>query len=429
MSKVLDYFKTITATPRCSFKTNSMKDKIKEIASSLGYEVSTDKSGNVLCKKGTPKICLQSHYDMVCLGDVSSIELIEKDGILRAKNSTLGADNGMGMAIMFTCMEKYDDLECLFTNDEEVGLIGASGLELEISSDKLLNLDGEEEKEIYIGCAGGIDIVSKLNLEYLPLNKDEVVYEISIKDLAGGHSGVDIDKNIDSATKVLAYELAKHDFKLLHVEGGELRNSISKNAKAVISTFKGFELFNTALHVHKIDYKREYIKDGQNIIKALNAFAQGVREFDKSLNIPSTSINLGVVRVEEGVLQVDCSARAMKNNDLKSLADETESFFQLIGCKTSQNDGHEPWVPDIGGFADVVKQEMNKIYDDADFCAIHAGLECGILMQRQSKKIEAVAIGPTIRFPHSLREECDLGSVERISLVVERIIDGINEVS
>ncbi len=154
-----------------------------------------------------------------------------------------------------------------------------------------------------------------------------------------------------------------------------------------------------------------------------------MRGFDKSFNIPSTSINLGLVRMNDGVLQVDCAARAMKNDDLIRLADETESFFQLIGCKTSQSDGHEPWVPNIGDFADTVKQEMAEVYDDADFCAIHAGLECGILMQRQSKRIEAVAIGPTIRFPHSLREECDLGSVERISLVVERIIDVINEVS
>ncbi len=429
MNKVLDYFKVITATPRCSFKTSSMQEKIKEIAKKLGYTINVDKAGNILCKKGNPKVCLQSHYDMVCLGDVSNIELVEKDGILKAKNSTLGADNGMGMSIMFACMEEFDDLECLFTNDEEVGLIGASNLELQLTSNKLLNLDGEEEKEIYIGCAGGIDIISKLDLEYADLDEEETVYEVSIKDLAGGHSGVDIDKGIDSATKILVKELSKHALKLLHVEGGELRNSIPKNAKAVVATSKELKLENKDLHVEKISYKREYIKDGHNIIKALNAFAQGVRGFDKSFNIPSTSINLGVVRINNGVLQVDCAARAMKNEDLINLADETESFFQLIGCETSQNDGHEPWVPDIGEFANIVKQEMQKVYEDASFCAIHAGLECGILMQRQSKKIEAVAIGPTIRFPHSLREECDLSSVKRISLVVERIIDGINEVN
>jgi len=425
MSKVLEYFRTITATPRCSFKTDVMQEKIVSIAKNLGYKVSLDKVGNILCQKGTPKVCLQSHYDMVCLGDTSKIELIEEQGILRAKNSTLGADNGMGMAIMFTVMEKFDNLECLFTNDEEVGLIGASGLELELSSNRLLNLDGEEEREIYIGCAGGTDIVSKLILEYIPLDKDEKIYEIGIKDLVGGHSGVDIDKGIDSAIKILAAELEKHDFKLLHVEGGEVRNSISKKARAVVATCKEIELVNSALSVEKIEYKREYIKDGQKIVKALNAFAQGVRGFDKTLNIPSTSINLGVVSIDDGVLKIDCAARAMENKDLITLSSETESFFQLIGCETSQSDGHEPWVPNVGDFANVVKSEMSKVYDDASFCAIHAGLECGILMQRQSKKIEAVAIGPTIRFPHSLREECDLDSVERISKVVENIVRGL----
>jgi dipeptidase D len=427
--QVLDYFKIITATPRCSFKTDKMKEKIIEIAKRLKYSVHCDKSGNILCQKGKPKICLQSHYDMVCVGDFENIELLEKNGILKAKNSTLGADNGMGMAIMFSCMEKFDNLECLFTNDEEVGLIGATNLELNLSSDKLLNLDGEEACDIYVGCAGGIEVISKLSLEYLPLNDDDVVYEVSIKDLPGGHSGVDIDKGIDSAIKILAKELVKHDLKLLYVEGGEFRNSIPKSAKAVVATSKELKLSNGALYVEKIEYRREYIKDGKRVIKAIDAFAQGVRGFNRDFNTPATSVNLGVVRIEDNNLNIICSTRAMQNDDLITVADETESFFQLIGFKTSQSDGHEPWVPDIGKFASVVKKEMLNVYENASFCAIHAGLECGILIQTQKKKIEAVAIGPTIRFPHSLREECDLSSVDKINLVVKRIIDGINEVS
>ncbi len=427
--QVLDYFKIITATPRCSFKTQKMRDKIVEIAKSLDYSVHCDKSGNILCQKGKPKVCLQSHYDMVCVGDFDNIELFEKDGILKAKNSTLGADNGMGMAIMFYCMEKFDNLECLFTNDEEVGLIGATNLELELSSDKLLNLDGEEACDIYVGCAGGIEVISKFSLEYLPLNDDELVYEVSIKDLPGGHSGVDIDKGIDSAIKVFAKELVKHDLKFLYIEGGEYRNSIPKSAKAIVATSKELKFSNSALHVKKIEYKREYIKDGKTLIKAIDAFAQGVRGFNKDFNTPSTSVNLGVLREEDNVLNIICSTRAMKNEDLITVADETESFFQLIGCETSQSGGHEPWVPNVGKFANSVKKEMLKVYENASFRAIHAGLECGILIQTQKKEIEAVAIGPTIRFPHSLREECDLSSVDKISLVVERIIDGINEVS
>ncbi len=180
--------------------------------------------------------------------------------------------------------------------------------------------------------------------------------------------------------------------------------------------------------IKRVEYKREYIKNGANIVKALHAFSQGVRGFDKSFNIPSISINLGVVCVDDGILKIYCSARAMKNEDLINLANETKSFFELIGCKTSQSNWHKPWLPNIGKFANMVKKEMLKVYGDVSFCTMHAGLESGVLIQRQSKKIEAITIGPTIRFPHSLREECDLDSVDRISLIVERIIDGINTV-
>lgn len=420
---ILEYFEIITATPRCSFKTEKMRDKIIEIAKSLSCEVSVDKTGNILCKKGKPNICLQAHYDMVCLGDTKNIELIKEDSILKAKNSTLGADNGMGMAIMLSAMEKYEDIECLFTNDEEVGLIGATNLELQIESSNLLNLDGEEAEEIYIGCAGGIDVVSTLALEYEALG-NEKIYEISVKDMPGGHSGVDIDKGIDSAIKVLIRELIEHDIKLLHLQGGEVRNSIPKNASAIIASLEDLCLNNNSLHVKQIDYKKDYIKDGDKILKTLNAFSQGVRGFDKKFDVPSTSINLGLIKTDKGKIQFDCAARSMKNEDLTILGNETKSLFELIGCEVVFSDIYMPWAPQIGNFAKKVQEKMSKVYQNAQFHAIHAGLECGILMQTQKKKIQAVAIGPTIRYPHSLREECDLDSVETIASVVYAIIEG-----
>ena len=322
-------------------------------------------------------------------------------------------------------MEKFSDIECLFTSDEEVGLIGASHLELELTSCKLLNLDGEEESDIYVGCAGGIDILASLSLEYLPLSKDEKIYEISVKNLAGGHSGVDIDKGIDSAIKVLAEELVRHDVKLLHVKAGEARNSIPKNAIAIIASKKEINTHNDSVKIKSIEYKREYIKDSPKIIKALDAFAQGVRAFDKEFMIPSISINLGVIGIEEGKLSIACAARAMKNEDLVRLANQTESFFQLAGFSTVQADSHGPWMPNAGEFATMVKEKMSKLYPHVALKAIHAGLECGILIQKQLHSIEAVAIGPTIRYPHSTREECDLSSVQRMAKVVEDIIEGL----
>jgi len=130
MQAILEHFKAISAVPRCSYRTEKMKNFIKDFASDLGYLVQEDVSGNVLCVKGTPRVCLQAHYDMVCIGNTDPIVLYQEGSLLKARASTLGADNGMGMAIMFWAMERNDDLECLFTNDEEVGLLGAMGFSL-----------------------------------------------------------------------------------------------------------------------------------------------------------------------------------------------------------------------------------------------------------------------------------------------------------
>ena len=425
MSKILEHFKTISAIPRCSYKADMMKEKIINFSKDLGFEVTVDKVGNILCKKGNPSICLQAHYDMVCIGDTHPMELVQVGSILSAKNSTLGADNGMGMAMMFSCMEKFEDIECLFTSDEEVGLIGASNLELTIHSSKLLNLDGEHEGDIYIGCVGGVYIVSELSLEYLPLHVDEYIYEISAENLRGGHSGIDIDKGIDSAIKVLAKELVGHDVKLLHVEGGEFRNSISKNAKAIVSSKEKIILKNNTISIKPTQFKREYIKNGDLIIKALDAFSQGVRSYNTEFMIPSVSINLGLIKIVDGIMRVNCAPRALDDDDLFDIARQIESFFDLAGFTSHQKDFHGAWVPNIGKFANNVKNVMSKKSDNVKFSVIAGGIECGILMKKQSKPMEAVSIGPTIRYPHSTREECDLDSVERINEVVEELLGGI----
>jgi len=189
VNNILEHFKSITAIPRCSYDCARMKAYIKAFALSQHFSVQEDEFGNILCQKGNPTICLQAHYDMVCIGDTSKIELVQDKHILKAKNSTLGADNGMGMAIMFACMEEYEHLECLFTSDEEVGLIGASGFKMPLASSCLLNLDSEEEGEICIGCAGGVDVIATLKLDFLPLLSTEKIYEISACDFPGGTLG------------------------------------------------------------------------------------------------------------------------------------------------------------------------------------------------------------------------------------------------
>lgn len=425
MEQILEHFKAITAIPRCSYHITKMKEYIKEFASSLGYFVQEDHVGNILCHKGTPKICLQAHYDMVCIGDTHQIEIITEGSVIKAKNSTLGADNGMGMAIMFWAMERNENLECLFTADEEVGLIGAMQFRLPLKSSYLLNLDAEEEGAIYIGCAGGMDVIASLQLRYAPLDEEVKLYEIRAFDFAGGHSGVDIDKKIPSAIKALGYELLKHDVLLVSLHGGERRNAIPKSATAVVASRTPLHIEDTRLHVKVLEpgSYTNYITQSGTIIKALGAFAQGVREWDRKLDIPSMSINLGIISDFEGVLRFDCAARAMDDRNLAILAHETIAFFKGFGFDAVQEGWHGAWNPEMTLFAQSVQRVMKEFYPHATFKAIHAGLECGEIIMRQPKKIEAISIGPTISYPHSLREECDMNSVKNTAFIVQNIIN------
>lgn len=425
MEQILEHFKAITAIPRCSYHTTKMKEYIKEFASSLGYFVQEDHVGNIVCRKGIPKICLQAHYDMVCIGDTHHIEIVIEGSVVKAKNSTLGADNGMGMAIMFWAMERNEHLECLFTVDEEVGLIGAMQFRLPLQSSYLLNLDAEEEGSIYVGCAGGLDVIASLKLHYMPLDQELYVYEISAFDFTGGHSGVDIDKKIPSAIKALGYELLKHDLLLISLHGGERRNAIPKSATAIVASKTPLHVDDTRLHVKSLDkgIHLNYIAQSSSIIRAIGAFAQGVREWDRQLDIPSMSINLGIISDFEGVLRLDCAARAMDDENLAILAHETVAFFKALGFEATQEGWHGAWKPEMTPFAQNVQRVMKEFYPHATFKAIHAGLECGELIRRQAKRMEAVSIGPTICYPHSLREECDMNSVKNTAFIVQNIIN------
>jgi len=428
MEAILDHFKTISAIPRCSFHASLMKEYLVSFAKKCGCSTHVDEVGNVLCVKGSPSICLQAHYDMVCIGECESIELVQEGMLLRAKHSTLGADNGMGMALMFWVMETYDNVECLFTADEEVGLIGASHFTLPLTSRYVLNLDSETEGEICIGCAGGVDVIATLALNRIPIPKGVRVYEIVADGFLGGHSGIDIDKHIPSALKVLARELLKTSCVLVHFEGGDRRNAIPKSAKAIVATHEPLEFSDTRLHVRLLEEGSysEALAESKLLLNLLSGFAQGVREWDTVLNIPLSSINMGLVRMEAQSVRFDCAARSMDDENLAILAEETQAFFEALGCDVAQEHWHGAWKPDAGVFAQKLKAIMQTHYPKVSMYAVHAGLECGELIARQAQKIEAASIGPTIRYPHSLREECDLESVARMRVILEKIMNEVD---
>ena len=423
MKEIIDIFKTITKIPHCSFHAEKLKEYIVDEAKKYGCEVQTDKYSNILVSKGKPNICLQAHYDMVCIADAPDIEIVEDEGFLKAKNSSLGADNGIGVAMMLYFLQKYENIEALFTADEEVGLIGAVNLELRIKSKNLLNLDSEEEGHIFVGCAGGVEIFGTKEIEYEKLKSGYDFYQIKTRGFQGGHSGVDIDKNIPNAIKELVFYLNDlKDVKIIKIEGGEAVNSIAKNACAIIAV-KDEELKeseNIAVKKIKNNFDK-YIRFSDETIKMLCQFAHGVRSFDKKFDIPKTSINLAKIEQKEDVLNLSFFARSMDNNSLERIKKETFCFLQSFSFTPRSEHQFPAWNPSINEFSKKVKKIAEKYFENVDFKAIHAGLECGII-QDKFKGLNTLSLGPNIYFPHSNKEKCEIASVKKSAKLVEEIL-------
>ena len=240
MSEIIEHFKTLTQIPHCSKEADKLLDFLVAFAKERDYSVEVDEIKNIYIYKGNPTLCLQAHYDMVCMGKAPVIETYVEEGIMRAKDSSLGADNGIAIAMMMQCMDEGRELEFLLTSDEEIGLIGANEVAFNLKSKYMLNLDSEDEAEVYIGCAGGADITAFKQDEFV--EGKGICYEVAVKGLVGGHSGVDIDKGIPSAIKVLGKYLVENDVtQLASMVAGERRNSIPANAVAIVRSEKVLE--------------------------------------------------------------------------------------------------------------------------------------------------------------------------------------------
>ncbi len=421
---VIDIFKTICTLPHCSHQSDELKSYIIEQARIHGYDVQTDKVGNVLCSHSEAKLILQSHYDMVCIGKAPELELYEEEGCLKAKESSLGADNGIGMAMMLALMHERKKVSCLFTADEEVGLIGAQGIELEIKESVMLNLDTEEEGYVYIGCAGGADIVATKPLHQIDIDEEVTSYELIVDGFPGGHSGVDIDKNIPSAIKHLAAYLVHIPHYLIEISGGERRNSIPRQARALISVPSGMILDAKAEHIQINKLKEAHTKmiyQGHKVIEMIHAFAQGVRSVNNELNVVQNSINLALINTEEKELKVTLSARSMDSEELMLLVDETKCFFNAFDFIAKSEGAYPPWKPQVNPFSREVQKVCQKYFEKADFMAIHAGLECALLKQ-YAPHLDIASIGPNIYDPHSSRESVEIASVYRVFEALKEIV-------
>ena len=508
--RFLGYFEQICSIPHCSYQAQKLGEFLLEFSKSRGFEAKIDESFNIHAIKGKPKICLQAHYDMVCVGEAPKIELENNGEFLSAKNSTLGADNGIGLAIIMDIMDEAQDLEVLFTSDEEVGLIGANAFAGEICAPALLNLDSEDDSEVIIGCAGGLlaefrrefepcelglgELFSSSVSEHLSTgllsnesshstsaknctqnnsNLNANYYELSCEGLEGGHSGMQIAKNIPNAIKELAHFAKNHGANILAMSGGDRDNAIPTWAKALVSASsklqsKGLvnakkldllgakELFaklcdddlkNTIImKANSADFTRnskipmkansaDFTRNSK--IPLLNDFLlalpHGVLGWDEGLGLPKTSANLAIVRTsltskDENAriaFSVQIYARSSSQEELAKLKNSYEAISELAGFQSSFGASSMPWEPEQSEFATSVLNALQKYRPDAKITAIHAGLECGCLsakMKQKGKKLVACSIGPNISGAHTINERCEIKSAQIIAQVLRDLL-------
>ncbi|MDQ7046462.1 MAG: M20/M25/M40 family metallo-hydrolase [Sulfurovum sp.] len=330
MSAIIDHFQTLTQIPRCSKAADKLLDFLVDFSKSRGYSVEVDEVKNIYIHKGNPTLCLQAHYDMVCMGKAPILETYIEDGVMRAKDSSLGADNGMAIAMMMQNMDEGLDLEFLLTADEEIGLIGANEVAFDLKAKYMLNLDSEDEAEVYIGCAGGADLLAFKEDSYV--EGVGICYEVAVKGLTGGHSGVDIDKGIPSAIKVLGKYLLENDVtQLASIYAGERRNSIPANAVVIVRSEKVLEN-DGDVSVRVLKEEPKVLKEGSKIITLIDEFRHGVLAMDEELDIPNMSINLAIITADEkGGVKIEVSARAMAAAELEYMTATTGEFFEFYG--------------------------------------------------------------------------------------------------
>ncbi|HFQ61128.1 MAG TPA: M20/M25/M40 family metallo-hydrolase [Epsilonproteobacteria bacterium] len=420
MSAIIEHFQTLTQIPHCSKEADKLLEFLVSFAKERNYSVEVDTVKNIYISKGSPTLCLQAHYDMVCMGKAPQIETYIEEGVMRAKDSSLGADNGMAIAMMMQCMDEGRELEFLLTSDEEIGLIGANEVAFALKSNYMLNLDSEDEAEVYIGCAGGADITAFKQDNYV--EGEGTCYEVSVKGLVGGHSGVDIDKGIPSAIKVLGKYLVENDVtELASIYAGERRNSIPANAVAIVRSEKLLESMDE-VNVRIFNESPKVLAEGEKIINLIDTFKHGVHAMNEELGIPDVSINLAIITADEkGGVKIETSARAMGAEALESLTNETVEMFASYGFEVKVEDKYPAWKPDVSAFTNLVSDEMKAVFGKTKMMAIHAGLECGVIAEKYPA-MKFASIGPTIRYPHSTREEVNLDSVERTYEVLMGII-------
>ncbi|EKO3443667.1 TPA: aminoacyl-histidine dipeptidase [Vibrio fluvialis] len=457
---VWQFFDKICSIPHPSKHEEALAQYIIGWAKEQGLDVRRDPTGNVFIKKpATPgmehkkAVVLQAHIDMVPQKNEDTDHDFAKDPIqpyidgewVTAKGTTLGADNGIGMATCLAVLAsteiKHGPLEVLLTIDEEAGMTGAFGLEAGwLEGEILLNTDSEQEGEVYMGCAGGVDGALTFDIQREALPAGYVTRQLTLKGLKGGHSGCDIHTGRGNANKLIARFLAGHaqelDLRLIEFRGGSLRNAIPREAFVTVAIpadnqTKLDELFTTYTELLKAELGRVEtnlvtfneakeaalgvfaLADQRRVIAALNACPNGViRMSDDIEGVVETSLNVGVITTDEQQIKVLCLIRSLIDSGRSQVESMLTSVAELAGADIVFSGAYPGWKPDADSEIMHIFRDMYEgIYGHKpNIMVIHAGLECG-LFKKPYPEMDMVSFGPTIKFPHSPDEKVKIDTV------------------
>ena len=419
---VIELFEDLIKIPHCSGETHEMRRYLVRFARECGYEVATDSVGNIGVYHPDARVTLQSHYDMVCIGRAPAVERVTEGGWMRAVGSSLGADNGMGIAMTLKLLQQRAPIDALFTNDEEIGLIGAGAMELAIRTPYLLNLDSEELGKVYIGCAGGEDLFASRAVETVGAPEGGAWYRL-VATAPGGHSGVNIADGLPNAVSELARFIVEHEeMEVASMRGGERINAIPRRAEAVVRMPEGrVPAASASVTAEPAWARSRIVKEGRAIARELFGFAHGVRAWNRELDLPQNSINLATVAMDAVRCEIALSARSMANDELARLVEQTAAGWEACGFECRREGKYPAWKPEVNDFSEKVLAAYKKAVPEASYAAIHAGLECALFAER-FPGLKIASVGPTILDPHSDRERVDLASVETVMAVIEAVV-------
>ena len=463
-ASVFKHFAEINKIPRPSKREEKMIEYLKDWGTSHHLDTRVDKTGNVIIRKpatkgyeNKPTVILQSHFDMVCDKLVDVEFDFDKDAIqtyvdgewLKAKGTTLGADDGIGVAIELAILEANDiehgPLECVFTRDEETQLTGASGMEADfMTGDYLINLDSEDEGQVFVSCAGGKTTTASFDFIREEAPAGAFFLQCSIKGLTGGHSGDDIEKKRANAIKILSRflykEMQKFDIQLASFNSGRMHNAIPRDGSFVIAVpnehkedvrvdwnvfasevENEFHVTDTNMvwNMNSCDATLVLPKQvADNVVRALQAVDNGVFAIcqDEMLGgMVETSSNVASVVTADNSLTIVASQRSNIMSNLENQCNTIKAVFELAGANVMQNDGYPAWKMKVEShLRNIVVETYQKLFGEAPIVrGIHAGLECGLFSERYPN-LDMVSFGPTLRYVHTPEERLHIPSVEKV---------------